>query len=1232
VLLVRIDTRPTTSFLRHLTPAEYEQLVRQGCSGSLDEIRIAPAAERALRQIARTNFRGTTWILSPDLDVRDSDVDASMLGAATVARSRVERSLLGDHVVVEAWSVVRDSVLAPFKRRTQLPTGATRADLFGVTVEQSQVSASVVWGGTDIGPFASVRPNSIVGPFVHVGTGSEIKSSWLIGGSPLHRVEVPHRSYIGNARIRAVRLAQRRNASAHVEGVEEVVWGSPAWTALWEEALRVIRRGVWLDATHLGIEGAVQPRSLVRFRLEDRETLVELESVNLGALFTTSNFDPRGGGLKMPTEIGGGAKLGVLTWAQAPCVIGEGSLTASGSKAFLDAVRTDSLAFGGAGEHAVKEGYFTDAAVRLGDGIEEGVKIALGYLTGIDAGIRVASQAAAATHGIARVAWHAEADTLLAAREESLKWLTQFQKAISRSINGWAKADGPNAAARRADHKRALDRLVTCSPAPTIECREADATDLAEALSVVPGGVRPSAFDALTHDDLSTPWADVARATAVAASIARELDEHRAVDSRNERASTAPPEPRAPIPRIFGTSGIRGAVRESSRTPLADYAAAQTITPELGALLGRAFALALKTRGEGNLVSVFHDVRPSSLSLAAAVLEGLVAEDARVEWGGAQSTPTATRQRDRAVVVVTASHNPPTENGFKFFLRGHPIDASFEDEVQVIAESLDRAPETARPNGNRALAVKNVSDAVRSATRAVLLRNVQRLGLSGALAGRIVVLDLAHGAAATYLGGNGLAPRLSPGLEAVLATGAVVVGFAAEQDPAMVNIAVGAAYPYGECRTAATPDSPAGHAIHATRGEILEFARGAHGYGAGEVGTDAADGWRPLRSPARKAPHRSVYFPAGYAHPPGPVTAQLTRFAGGCSAIIGFDRDAALRKAVEKFLEPFGAPIVAAAVDCDADRLLVTDADLATQNDGFLDGDRMLATLVAASQEVAEVVVTCESGIGAARVAAERGIPVVRTTVGDRAVGTALLRPGAAERIRPGQFAIGAEPSGHILIAERDASREGAPQIVDDPFEVLLRIVAVAKRRGTSLASIARESCAALEDDVVVRKPEAWAISLDDKRRLTLGAWRENGTVHLSNYARAHIDFVARRFAAIAADVGLVAAPPAIRLPDEVLSGERTVLASAGDITIALRASAETYRGADDIVIEVAQDSATIFESVSRNSGTSPKNACYWKANVRGNRATAAAVGAALEKAAADRVAFTLKWLEQNRS
>lgn len=98
----------------------------------------------------------------------------------------------------------------------------------------------------------------------------------------------------------------------------------------------------------------------------------------------------------------------------------------------------------------------------------------------------------------------------------------------------------------------------------------------------------------------------------------------------------------------FGTSGIRGPWGEE-------------VTPELGLRLGRALA------HDRDRVIVGRDGRTSGPPLAAALTAGLSAAGADVTDAGVCSTPAlafAARDHD-AGVVVTASHNPPADGGFK---------------------------------------------------------------------------------------------------------------------------------------------------------------------------------------------------------------------------------------------------------------------------------------------------------------------------------------------------------------------------------------------------------------------------------------------------------------------------------------------------------------------------------------------------------------------------------------
>ncbi len=66
----------------------------------------------------------------------------------------------------------------------------------GAQVRSSTVTDSEVGAGSDVGPYAHLRGNTVVGPGVHVGTSAEVKNSTLGPGT-----RVGHFSYLGDARV-----------------------------------------------------------------------------------------------------------------------------------------------------------------------------------------------------------------------------------------------------------------------------------------------------------------------------------------------------------------------------------------------------------------------------------------------------------------------------------------------------------------------------------------------------------------------------------------------------------------------------------------------------------------------------------------------------------------------------------------------------------------------------------------------------------------------------------------------------------------------------------------------------------------------------------------------------------------------------------------------------------------------------------------------------------------------
>ncbi len=114
---------------------------------------------------------------------------------------------------------------------------------------------------------------------------------------------------------------------------------------------------------------------------------------------------------------------------------------------------------------------------------------------------------------------------------------------------------------------------------------------------------------------------------------------------------------------LFGTAGIRGSVRED-------------VTPEVALSVGRAAGR------DGAAFVVGRDGRTTGGGLADAVAAGLQSAGADVVRLGRVPTPAlAYASRGRRGVMVTASHNPPTDNGLKLFVDGVEYDRDAERRV-----------------------------------------------------------------------------------------------------------------------------------------------------------------------------------------------------------------------------------------------------------------------------------------------------------------------------------------------------------------------------------------------------------------------------------------------------------------------------------------------------------------------------------------------------------------------
>lgn len=122
----------------------------------------------------------------------------------------------------------------------------------------------------------------------------------------------------------------------------------------------------------------------------------------------------------------------------------------------------------------------------------------------------------------------------------------------------------------------------------------------------------------------------------------------------------------------FGTAGIRGPVTE--------------LRPELALAVGRAAGMDADEADTALVVG--RDGRTTGPSLAAAVEAGATSAGAEVRRVGQVPTPAlAFASRGRHGLMLTASHNPPDDNGIKLFADGREYDRAAERRIESRIES-----------------------------------------------------------------------------------------------------------------------------------------------------------------------------------------------------------------------------------------------------------------------------------------------------------------------------------------------------------------------------------------------------------------------------------------------------------------------------------------------------------------------------------------------------------------
>ncbi|MFT6091802.1 phosphoglucosamine mutase [Sulfitobacter sp.] len=220
--------------------------------------------------------------------------------------------------------------------------------------------------------------------------------------------------------------------------------------------------------------------------------------------------------------------------------------------------------------------------------------------------------------------------------------------------------------------------------------------------------------------------------------------------------------------KLFGTDGIRGKANV--------YPMTAEVALRIGAAVGRYFS---SSRGGAHRVVIGKDTRLSGYMFESALTAGLTSSGMNVLLLGPVPTPAVgllTRSmRADLGVMISASHNPATDNGIKFFgPDGFKLSDSVEAEIEsLIANGVELTP------SDQIGRAKRIDDG--------RFRYVERVKSSFPRSMRLdglkVVIDCA----------NGAAHRVAP--EALWELGAEVVRIGVEPNGFNINENCGSTHP-----------------------------------------------------------------------------------------------------------------------------------------------------------------------------------------------------------------------------------------------------------------------------------------------------------------------------------------------------------------------------------------------------------------------------------------------------
>jgi phosphoglucosamine mutase len=245
------------------------------------------------------------------------------------------------------------------------------------------------------------------------------------------------------------------------------------------------------------------------------------------------------------------------------------------------------------------------------------------------------------------------------------------------------------------------------------------------------------------------------------------------------------------MPTLFGTDGVRGVANLE-------------LSSELVLALGRAAGAWLKTRASRPKVIIGRDTRQSGDLLQSALIAGLLSSGTDAVPTGILPSPAVAfltlDEHAEAGAVISASHNPPGDNGIKFFgADGFKLTEQDEEAIENLVDAaidLPSSGEVGRVGGIDGAVDRYIAHAVRSLEG-------RRLG------GLKIVADCANGAA------HEVAPR------ALRDAGAEVIAVNANPDGENINVRCGSTSPEMAAKAVIEHGADAGLAFDGDADRVL---------------------------------------------------------------------------------------------------------------------------------------------------------------------------------------------------------------------------------------------------------------------------------------------------------------------------------------------------------------------------------------------------------------------------